>query len=74
MSGQTTINVRNYRTLCMKIFKTLNHINPSFVMKIFRLRIKNRSTREKYKLNLEFPIFNQVRLGTKSLRSLDPKV
>ena len=34
----------------------------------------NRSTREKYKLNLEIPKSNQVRFGTKSLRYLGLKV
>ena len=56
MSGKTTISVRNYRTLCTEIFTTLNNINPSFVKEIFRLRITNRPTREKYKLNPEIKV------------------
>ena len=74
MSGKTTINICNCCTLCIEIFKTLNDINPSFIKEIFRLHIKNRPTREKYKLNLEIPKSNQVRFGTKSLRYLSPKV
>ena len=40
---------------------------------IFQLRMTNRPTREKYKLNLEIRKSNQVRFGTKSLRFLGPK-
>ena len=67
------MNVSNYRSLCIEIFKSLN-INPSFIKDIFKLRMTNRPTREKYKLNLEIPKSNQVRFGTKSLRYLGPKV
>ena len=68
------MNVSNYRSLCIEIFKTLNDINPSCTEDIFKLRMANRPTREKYKLNLEIPKSNQVRFGTKSLRYLGPKV
>ena len=37
MSGKTTINVHNYCTLCIEIFKTLNNISPSFVKETFTL-------------------------------------
>ena len=74
ISGKTTINVRNYRIMCIEIFKTLNIINSNFVKEIFRLQITNRPIREKYKLNLEIPKTNQIRFGTKSLRYLGPKV
>ena len=62
------MNVSNYRSFRIEIFKTLNDINPSFKKDIFKLRMTNRPTQEKYKLNLEIPKLNQVRLGTKSLR------
>ena len=68
------MNVSNYRSLCIEIFKTLNNTNPSFINDIFKLRMTNRPTREKYKLNLEIPKSNQGRFGTKSLRYLRPKV
>ena len=67
------MNVSNYRSLCTEIFKTLNDINPSFKKDIFKLTVTNRSTREKYKLNLEIPKSNQVRFETKCLRYLAPK-
>ena len=68
------MNFSNCRSLCIKIFKTLSDINPSFIKDIFKLRMTNRLTGEKYKLNLEIPKSNQVRFGTKSLRYLGPKV
>ena len=52
--------------MCIEISKTLNDINPSF--------IKDISTQEKYKLNLEIPKSNQVKFGIKSLKYLGPKV
>ena len=67
-SGRSTVNVSNYRSLCIEIFKTLNDINPSFIKDIFKLRITNRSTQEKYKLSLEIKKSNQVRSGAKGLR------
>ena len=73
-SGKSTVNVSNYRSLCIEIFKTLNDINPSFIKDIFKLRMTNLLTREKYEVNLEIPNLNQVRFGTKSLRYLGPKV
>ena len=72
MSGKSTENVSSYRSLCIKL--TFNEINPSFIKDIFKLKITNRQTWEKYKLNLEIPWSNQVRFGTKSLTCLGPKV
>ena len=73
-SGKSTMYVSKYRSWCIEVFKTLNDINPTFIKDIFKLRMTNRPTREKYKLNLEIPKSNQVRFGTKSLRYLGPKV
>ena len=49
------MNVSNYRSLCIEIFKTLNDINPSFIKDIFKLRMTSCPTPEKYKHNLEIP-------------------
>ena len=73
-SGKSTVNVSNYRSLCIEIFKTLNDITPSFIKDIFKLRMSNRPTQKKNNLNLEIPKSNQVRFGTKSLIYLGPKV
>ena len=45
---KSTVNVSKYCSLCTEIFKTLNDINHSFIKDIFKLRITNRPTREKY--------------------------
>ena len=70
-SGKSTMNVSNCRSFCIE---TLNDITPCFKKNIFKVRMANRSTREKYKLNLEIPNLNQVRSGTKGLRNLRPNV
>ena len=67
-SRKSTVNVLNYRSLCIEIFKILIDINYSFIKDIFKLKMTNRPTQEKYKLNLEIRKSNQVRFGTKSLR------
>ena len=54
-SGKSTVNVSNYRSLCIEIFKTLNDINPSFIKDIFKLRMTSCPTPEKHKHNLEIP-------------------
>ena len=41
---------------------------------IFELRETNRNVREKYRLNLNIPNYNQVTFGKKSLRILGPKI
>ena len=68
-SGKTNINVCNYRTMYIEIFRTLNNINPGFVKGVFRLKMANRPTRENYELNFEIRNSNQI-----SLRYLAPKV
>ena len=49
-SGKTTVNVRNLRNLCKKIFKSLNNLNPVFLKEMFYFKESNRPVREKYKL------------------------
>ena len=73
-SGKTSINVQNYRYLCIETFKTVHDLNPDFMKDIFRLKISSRPTRDQYKLNLEIPDKNRVRFGSKSLRSLGAKI
>ena len=73
-SGKTSINVRIHRILCTEIFKTLKSLNPTFMNEVFELRETERPVRSKYKLNLNAPIVNKVRFGTKSIRSLGPKI
>ena len=47
-SGKSTVNVSNYCSLRIVIFKTLNGINPSFMKDIFKLRMTNRPAKGKY--------------------------
>ena len=50
---KSKMNVRRLRTLCVKIYKALNDLNPSFMNNIFKLKINGREFRDKYKLNLD---------------------
>ena len=72
-SGFSSMNVKRLRTLCVEHFKTLNNLNPSFMKEIFSLRQTDRPVREKYKLNLDIPSYNQVTLGRKALTFFGPK-
>ena len=72
-SGFPSMNVKRLRTFCVEIFKTLNNVNPSFMKEIFSLRQTDRPVREKYKLNLDIPSYNQVTFSCKALTFLGPK-
>ena len=67
-------NVRRLRTLCVKIYETLNDLNPGFMNNIFKLKISGRGVRDKYKLNLDIAKWNQKPFGYKSLKVLGPKI
>ena len=71
--GKSTMNVRRLRTLCV-IYRTLKDLNLSFMNNIFKLKINGREVRDKYKLNLDIPKWNQKTFGYKSLKVLGPKI
>ena len=73
-ANSSTMNVKRLRFLCVEIYKTINNLNPSFMKQIFELRETNRNVREKYRLNLNIPNYNQVTFGEKSLRIFGPKI
>ena len=73
-ANSSTMNVKRPRSLCVEIYKTINNLNLSFMKQIFELRETNRNVREKYRLNLNIPNYNQVTFGKKSLRILGPKI
>ena len=74
-SSKTSINLRNHRVLCTEVFKTMIDLNPTYMKEIFERSVSNkRPVRQNYKMNLVTPKTNQVRYGTKSLRSLAPKI
>ena len=72
--GKSKMNVRRFRILCVKIYKILNDLNPSFMNDIFKLKITCREVSDKYKLNLDIPKWNQKTFGYKSLKELGPKI
>ena len=72
-ANSSTMNVKRIRFLCVEIYKTIKNVNPSFMKQIFELRETTRNVREKYRLNLNIPNYNQVTFG-KSLRIFGPKV
>ena len=63
---------RNF--LCVEIYKTINNLNSSFMKQIFELRETNRNVREKHRLNLNIPNYNQVTFGKKNLRIFRLKI
>ena len=73
-SGFSSMNVKRLRTLCVEIFKTVNNLNPSFLKEIFSLKQRDIPVREKYKLNLYIPSYNQVTFDLKALTFFGPKI
>ena len=73
-SDRETMNVNRLRLLCIEIYKTINNLNPEFMRDLFSLRETSRLIREKYMLNLDVPVHNQVTFGNKSLSVFGPKV
>ena len=72
-SGFSSMNEKRLRTLRVEIFKTLNNLNPSFMIEIFSLRQTDRPVRKKFELNLVIPSYNQVTFGRKALTFFGPK-
>ena len=73
-SSTSSMNVKRLRALCVELYKTINKLNPDFMRDLFKLRFTNRPVREKYKMNMIIPEFNQVSYGKKSLRTFGPKL
>ena len=69
-----TMKVNRLRSLCIKIYKLINNINPTYMNEIFKLRKTSRAVRSNYKLNLDVPTISQVSFGGKSLRYRGPKI
>ena len=72
--GKSTMKVRRLRTLWFEICKTLNDLNPNFMNNIFKSKINGREVRDKYKLNLDIPKWNQKTYGYKNLKVLGQKI
>ena len=59
-SGKPTMNLPRESLLCIKVYKTLNRLHPCSMQQSFKFRETNRNVRNKYKLNLDIPVVNQV--------------
>ena len=70
--GKSKMNFRRLKTLCVEIYKTLNDLNASFMNN--KVKVNSREVRDKYKLNLDIPKWNQRTFGYKSLKVLGPKI
>ena len=58
-SGNPSLNLRRTKSLCIKIYKTINNLNPEFMKNLFKVRKTNRAQKEQCKLNLEIPKSNK---------------
>ena len=68
------MNVKRLRALCVELYKTINKLKPNFMGDPFKLGLSSRPVREKYKMNMIIPEFNQVYYGKKSLKTFSPKL
>ena len=58
-----------------EIFKTMVDLNPTYMKEIFERCVSNkRPVKQNYKMNHVTPKTNQVRYGTKNIRSLPQKI
>ena len=73
-SSTSLMNVKRLRNFCVELCKSINKLNLNFMRNLFKLRFTNRHVREKYKMNMIIPEFNQVSYGKKSLRNFSPKL
>ena len=71
-SERCTVYVSRLRVLCIEVFKTLKHLNPSFMSDIFKIKSSGYSSRNPYNLQHYRP--NQVTFGSNGLRSLGPQI
>ena len=50
-SGKASMNIRRTRSLCIKLHKTINNLNPEFMKNLFKVSKTNRVQRRQYQLN-----------------------
>ena len=69
-SGKSTVEVKQIRTLALKVFKTLNNMNPECMKEIF-----HKAAFSTYRpLNLEVYENHTTKYGNKSIRCLGPHI
>jgi len=72
IAHKTSMSITRHRQLAMEIFKTLNHMNPSYMKNIF-IR-KNYRENSRYPDNLSVPKTKAFTYGENSLKALGPKI
>ena len=50
-SEKASMNIRRTRSLCIKLHKTINNLNPEFMKNLFKVSKTNRVQRRQYQLN-----------------------
>ena len=65
-----TMEIRRLGSVAMKIFKTINNLNPSFMKELFVMR--KGSYKRKYDLCI--PTRNTVSFGDNSIKTLGPHI
>ena len=73
-AGKVTMKVNRLRSFCIKIYKSINNTNPTYINEMFKLGKTSRAVRSNYKLNLDVPTINHVSFGDKSLRYYGSKI
>ena len=73
-SATSSKNVERLRALYVKFYETINKLNPNFIRDAFKLRVTDKTVREKHKMKMITPEFTQVSYGKKSLRTFGPKL
>ena len=73
------MNLQRIRFLFIEIYKTVNSLNPDFMKKKKKkkkteMRKNNRIVRDRYKLNFNITIANQVTFGTNNLKPYGPRI
>ena len=69
-----TMTVQRLRYVCVKLYRTVNGLNPSYMKNVFKKSDTLKSKRTQYQNNLIEPRPNYYEFGTKSLASLKPKI
>ena len=69
-SGKATLNLARQRFLFIIVYETLDNPIPLFILELLKIQKQNRNATEKYELNLDIHVANQVSCNTKTLKSL----
>ena len=70
ISKKPTMEVKNFRTLAIEIFKTINDLNPPFMKEIF----SRNTNSERNGTTLLVKMQNTKKYGSDTLRALGPKI